>query len=90
MDMTFRHFSVGWSCCQSARAPIWGTPSSTMWNTHVLGRASLGEQNLAPESGRISLSLQVPPQVCQDTNQTAVSFRFGALLVVRQSAEFGC
>ena len=28
-----------------------------MWNTHVLGRASLGEQNLAPESGRISLSL---------------------------------
>ena len=63
MDMVFRHFSVCWSCCRSARAPTWSTPSSTMWNTQVLGRASLEEQNLAPESGRFSLSLQVPPQV---------------------------
>ena len=36
-----------------------------MWNTQVLGRASLEEQNFAPESGSfsLSLSLQVPPQV---------------------------
>ena len=34
-----------------------------MWNTQVLGRASLEEQNFAPESGSVSLSLQVPPHV---------------------------
>ena len=33
--------------------------SATMWNTQVLGRASLVEQNFAPESGSFSLSLSL-------------------------------
>ena len=37
-----------------------------MWNTQVLGRASLGEQNLAPESGRISLSLSLSSGAATD------------------------
>ena len=43
-----------------------------MRNTKVLGRAMLDEQNLAPESGNLSLSLlQVPPLECHDTYRTA-------------------
>ena len=47
------------------------TYSSTMWNTQVLGRAESKTLHRS-QAESLSLSLQVPPQVCHDTDRTAV------------------
>ena len=46
-----------------------------MWNTHV-GRASLGEQNLAPESGTISLSAGTATDVFRHKLESLVEREF--------------
>ena len=77
--------------CHSARAQTWSTPLSAMRNTKVLGRASLDEQNFAPKSGSFPSLSGTAPCVSRHKpdRRIELTFRFGANLVVWQSAVFG-